>query len=120
MATNYVQEGNVIEFTATQAYSSGDVVVIGGLLGIALNNVANGAQGQAQIKGVFSVPKVSAAVIAAGESLTYDVSASEFDDDQATAAAGDITGPAAVAVEAKGNGDTTISILLTGVPGTVN
>jgi predicted RecA/RadA family phage recombinase len=68
---------------------------------------------------VFEVPKVSAAVIAQGESLTWDASASAFDDNAATPATGDVTGAAAVAFEAGINGQTTLKVLFTGVPGTV-
>jgi predicted RecA/RadA family phage recombinase len=121
MAKNYVQEGKVIDWTnGGTAVASGDVVVIGTLLGVALVDIANGASGAVQIGGVFNAPKVDAAVIAAGETLTWDVSASKFDDDQATPAAGDVTGAAAVAVEGKGaTTDETIAVLFTGVPGTV-
>ena len=120
MATNYVQKGDVIAFTAGAAHSSGDVVVIGALIGVALSDVANGAEGQAQISGVFELPKATAAVIGAGESLTWDSSAGNFDDNAATPATGDVTGAAAVAIEAAGNGATTVKVRLTGVPGTVN
>lgn len=120
MATNYIQEGDRIKFTAAADVSSGDLVVIGTLLGVALTDVANGAEGEAKIKGVFSLPKATAAVIAAGETLTWDVSAGNFDDNAATPATGDITGACAAAIEAAGNGATTVKVLLTGTPGTVN
>lgn len=118
MATNFVQPGKVIDFTAGATLASGAVVAIGQILGVVINDVASGAVGQAQIEGVFTVPKVSAAVIAAGESLTWDVSAAAFDDNAATPATGDITGAPAVAVEAAGNGVTTIKVRFTGAPGT--
>jgi hypothetical protein len=54
-----------------------------------------------------------------GESLTWDVSAGNFDDQAATPATGDVTGAAAVAVEAAGNGATTVKVKFTGTPGTV-
>lgn len=111
MATNYVQEGNVVEFTAGSAISSGDVVVIGGLLGVALADVANGAVGQAQVSGVFTLPKVSAAVIAAGERVQWDVSATGIEDAAATPASGDLVN-CGIAMEAAGNGVTEIDILL--------
>ncbi len=123
MAKNFVQPGNVIPFTAGADTVSGQVVVIGALLGVSLTDVASGAEGEAQITGVFRVPKVSAAVIAAGETLTFDISAAdgvgEFDDNAAVAAAGDITGAAAVAFEAAGAGVTSLLVRFTGVPGTV-
>lgn len=101
MATNFVKDGKTMEFTAGAAYSSGDVVVIGSLIGVVIADVANGAVGVAAIEGVFDLPKVDAAVIAEGEALTYDVSAGEFDDGSATPATGDITG-SCVAMEALG------------------
>lgn len=118
MANNFVQPGKVIEFIAAADKSSGDVVVIGQIIGVALADVASGAQGQAAIDGVYTLPKVSAAVIAAGESLVWDVSAGAFDDNAATPATGDISGAAAVAFEAAGSGVTSLAVKLTGVPGT--
>ena len=119
MATNYDSEGKVVQYTAGANISAGDVVVMGEIIGVALNDIANGDTGSVAIEGVFTVPKVSAAVIAVGESLTYDVSASAFDDNAASPATGDVTGPPAVAVEAGANLQTTIRVKLTGVPGTV-
>ena len=121
MASNYVQPGNIITWTngTGTAVVSGQVVAVGQTLGVALVNIANGAAGSVAIEGVFSVPKVSAAVIAAGESLTWDVSAAAFDDNAATPATGDITGPPAIAIEAAGAGVTTLKVKFTGVPGTV-
>lgn len=120
MAKNYVQEGNVINWTNStgSAVASGAVVAIRQIIGVALVDIANGATGSVALEGVFIVPKVSAAVIAAGESLVWDVSAGQFDDNLATPATGDISGAPAVAVEAAGNGVTTLKVRLTGVPGT--
>ena len=121
MSTKYVQPGNVLDYTnGTGSDTASDaVVVIGALLGVALDDIADGESGPVQIKNVFNVPKVSGAVIAQGESLTYDITAAAFDDNAATAAEGDITGAAAVAAAAAGDGETTMQVLFTGVPGTV-
>lgn len=116
---NTQQAGKVIPFTAAANVVSGQVVRIGNILGVATAAVANGAQGLASIDGVFTVPKVSGAVIAAGESLTWDASAAAFDDNLATPAAGDVTGAASFAFEAAGNGVTSIAVKFTGVPGTL-
>ena len=48
MATNYVQDGTVMPFTASGAVSSGDPVVIGGLLGVALADVADTERTEAE------------------------------------------------------------------------
>lgn len=119
MATNYVNTGEVITYANSgSAISSGDVVVIGQQIGIALVDIANGASGSVRMKGRYTVAKVSAAVIAQGESVIYDVSASAFDDNAATPATGDVSG-CCVAAEAAGNGVTTIDILLNVGVGTV-
>ncbi len=124
MATNYIQPGEVIQHTAAADITAGSVVVIKNMLGVALSDIATGETGSVALKGVFTLPAVSAAVISKGETMTWDVSAAagagSFDDDQATPATGDLTGACAVAWADSGNGDTTVQVLLTGVPGTVN
>ena len=121
MAKNYVQEGKIIDWTngTGAAVVSGQVVVVGQILAVALEDIADSASGPVRIKGVFNVPKVSAAVIAQGESLTWDVSEAAFDDNAATPAAGDVTGAPAVAAEAAGAGVTSFDVLFTGIAGTV-
>lgn len=123
MATNFVQDGKVIDFTAAGTITSGQVVPLQHAVGIALGDAVSGETVAVAIEGVFTVPKVSAAVIAAGESLTWDVSANAsagaFDDNLATPATGDVTGAAAVAFQSAGNGATTLDVMFTGVPGTV-
>lgn len=122
MANNYDSPGEVITWTngTGSAVSSGDPVVVGQILGVALVDIANGSSGSVQISGVFDVPKADAAVIAQGESLTWDASAGEFDDNAATPAAGDVQGGGAVAMEAKGaTTSETILVKFTAIPGTV-
>lgn len=120
MTTKAFQAGNVIDWVngTGGAVAVNTVVVVGNMLGIALVNIGIGETGSVSINGVFNVPKVSAAVIAQGESLVWDVSAGAFDDNAATPATGDISGPPAVAFEAAGNGVTTLLVKFTGVPGT--
>lgn len=115
MATNYRQEGDVMQWTNStgSAVASGDVVKITNMLGIALVDIANGASGSVALKGVFSdVPKVTAAVFTVGEKLIWDVSAGKFDDSAATPASGEVTG-AAIALVAGANLETTCTIMLT-------
>lgn len=121
---NFQQRGEVITIPAVAAaVASGQVVKIGNILAVAAHPAAIGQPLEANVGGVYVVPKVSGAVIAQGESLTWDVSANSgagaFDDNLATPAAGDVTGAAAFAFEAAGNGVTTIAVKFTGVPGTV-
>ena len=123
MTTTYKQEGKVIQYTAGANIAAGKVLKIGNILGVALQDIANGATGPVAIEGVFLAPKVSGAVIAQGESLTWDVSAAsgagEFDDNAATPATGDVTGAAAFAWTGAGSGVTSLLVKFTGTPGTV-
>lgn len=119
MSTNFIQDGDVIQFTAAATYAAGDVVKMGGTLGVALVDMVSGETGSVAIQGVFELPKVTGAVIAQGESLVWDVSAGKFDDNLAVAASGDVSGASAIAWEAAGNGVTTLAVRLTGVAGTV-
>ena len=115
MTTKYIQEGNVIDHIAGADIVSGEVVVIGGRIGVAIADIANGATGAMGVKGVYKLPKVTAAVLSVGESVQYDVSASLLADGGATAATGDLVNCATV-VTAAGNGDTEVEVDIN-VPG---
>lgn len=121
MTSKYVQPGKVLQYAnaSGSTIAAGDVVVIGKILGVALVSIANGATGSVAVEGVFTLPKVTTAVIPQGSHLIWDVSATKFDVGTATPATGDVSGPPAVAFEAAGNGATTLAVKLTGVPGTV-
>ena len=62
MAKNYVMEGKVIPFTAGATTTSGQVVVVGSIVGVAMGDVANGAVGQLAIEGVFDIPAATAEI----------------------------------------------------------
>ena len=118
MAKNFVSDGDVLPWTNTtgNAVASGQLIVIGHTLGVALVAIANGASGAVAVEGVFTVPKVSGAVFVQGEKLVWDVSANSgagaFDDSAATPATGDITG-GAIAWAAGSDGQTTATVKLT-------
>jgi predicted RecA/RadA family phage recombinase len=118
MAVNFVQNGETMQFTAGAAYSSGDVVVIGNQIGVAMSDVASGDAGVAALTGVWSLPKVSGAVITAGQKVLWDVSAGAFDDSLATPATGDVSG-CCIAWESAGNGVTSVAVKIGVVAGTV-
>lgn len=91
MAANYIREGSTAEWTNSgSAVSSGDVVTVGDLLGVAAVDIANGETGTVHISGVFEVACNSADVITQGMKLDWDASASEFVDAIGTAASGDL------------------------------
>lgn len=123
MATNRVQRGEIITVTAAAAISSGQIVTVGNLVGVAMTDAAIGEQVEVAISEVYNLPKLDAAVITQGMRVALDVSAGtngEVDDDAITPAAGDIT-TFGVAFEAKGatTGET-IAVLLTPGTGVVN
>lgn len=117
MTTKYVGEGLTADYVAPAAIVSGAVVVMGAVVGapvtvgVALDDIASGATGAVQIRGVFDIAKVSADVIAQGESVNWDTSASAIAKNAATAATGDVE-DCAIAMEAAGNGVTTIAVQL--------
>lgn len=71
MAKNYIQKGDVIPFTATAAKTSGQVVVVGSLVGVSMTDVANGSTGELAIEGVFDIPAATAA-ISVGAAVYWD------------------------------------------------
>lgn len=78
-----------------------EILVIGGLLAIALADIADGETGDVAIEEVWELPKLDAAVIAQGDYVDYDVSAGEIDDNAMTPASGDLS-DCGVAMEGKG------------------
>jgi predicted RecA/RadA family phage recombinase len=114
MAINYVREGKTLTYSNTgSAIAAGSLIVIGHTLGVALVDIAaTSGVGEVAIEGVFTLPKVTTAVITAGMMLLCDVSDSnKFDVATASPAAGDIT-YGATAMEAAGNGTTTVAVKL--------
>jgi predicted RecA/RadA family phage recombinase len=101
MAANLYKAGGEIR-TVTysnsgSAISAGDVVVLASTdakkcrIGIALDDIAaTSGTGQVAISGCWTLPKVSAAVIAQGESVNWDSSEGAVDDNAHTTAAGDV------------------------------
>ena len=64
---NYVQNGDYITITAGADIASGQLVQFGDLHGVAVAAIANGAQGEIALKGVYTFPKLTGA---AGDATT--------------------------------------------------
>lgn len=113
MATNKVQDGTVIPWTnGGAAVSSGDVVVVGNLVGVALEDIAGSATGSVAIDSVWTVPKTAGTAWTQGAQLSYDVSLGEFNTPAAlTEATGDVL-LCGVAFVAAGSADTTGNVLI--------
>ncbi|WP_241169416.1 DUF2190 family protein [Serratia marcescens] len=70
MAKNFVQNGNTIAITAAAAdIASGDPVVVGDLVAVAITDIATGRTGDGFVFGVFQLPKLAADVIPAGKKV---------------------------------------------------
>lgn len=57
---NFIQTGDMISVPAPATVSSGDIVVVGGLIGVAATDAASGAPVEIKLSGAFTLPKVSA------------------------------------------------------------
>lgn len=68
---NYIQPGDTITVTAPAAVTSGALVVVGSIVGVAAFNAASGADVEIQTEGVFDLPKVLTDDVAAGNLLYY-------------------------------------------------
>lgn len=114
MTTLYVAEGGIIQYSNTgAAISSGDVVVTGDIVGIALTDIAaTTGVGSVATEGVFTVAKTAGTAWTQGAALDWDASASAFHDG-VTPAAGDVVG-CGVAYAAAASGATTGQIKLLG------
>ena len=96
MTTKYKGEGAMVDHVASGAKVSGAVIVLGtangACVGIAHGAIADTETGSVHIEGVFSFVKVTGAVIKQGETVMWDASASNIDDNAATPASGDVMG----------------------------
>jgi len=109
MSTKFVRPGETLPVVLAGTVAVDDVDVVGtGLLGVALSAGVSGDTINYGIEGVWNLPKVSAAVIAQGEQVLWDVSAGAVDDDAATPAAGDFL--CGYADEAAGSGVLEIAV----------
>lgn len=108
MSKNYVQPGKALTVTAPSGgVSSGDVVLLGKLLGIAAHDADGGDPVAIEVEGVFDVAKKSTDVVTVGAILYWDSANSEF-----TLTSTSNT-KAGLAASAAGNGATKVNIKLT-------
>lgn len=108
MAKTYVQEGRYLEVTAPAIVTSGQLVKVGSIFGVAQNDAASGAPVIIDTQGVYTLPVASAVVVAIGDALYWDVADAEFNK---TATANWYLG---VAMTAAANGVTSAQVRLNG------
>jgi predicted RecA/RadA family phage recombinase len=105
---NFINEGRALQFTASGNVASGQGVVIGSVLGVATDAVANGNTGAALIVGRVRLPKASGA-INAGVKLIWDHTAGNLKTSGATT--GNLSN-AAIAASGAASGDATVEVIL--------
>lgn len=108
MAKNFVQEGRVVTVTAPYTLTSGQGCLVGSLFGVALADIANGADGDVATEGVFDVTKLSTDVVTQGALLYWDQGNRRL---TITASTHKLVG---LATRADGNGVLTARILIRG------
>lgn len=72
---NFIQTGVNLTLPAPTDVLSGDVVIVGTILGIAAGSAASGTDMDLVTGGVFRLPKVSALAITIGEAVYWDSTA---------------------------------------------
>ena len=72
MEATFLQKGKVIDYTATNGLSVGQVVSLTNIVGVALNDIASGAVGAVALEGVFEMPAASGITAAIGDKLYWD------------------------------------------------
>ncbi len=119
MAKNYIQKGEVMPWTVTgAAITSGQVVVLGSVIGISLGDYAVGDVAEIALCGVFEVPKATGA-ITQGAPVYWDADGNPAGTTAGTGAAtttSDGNKLAGYAFAAAGSNDTTAIILLGWAP----
>ncbi|MBX9926000.1 MAG: DUF2190 family protein [Hyphomicrobiaceae bacterium] len=107
---NFVQRGDVITVTApTGGVTSGQGVLVGNLFGVAATTVAEGASVEMATVGVYELPKLVSAVIAAGARVAWDNTAKQV------VVPGTGMVPIGIATLAAGNGVATVRVRLDGI-----
>jgi predicted RecA/RadA family phage recombinase len=80
MSTTFKYPAHRIPYTnsGTTTVASGSVVVMGDMIGVAVADIAAGAEGVVEIDGVHVLPAVNNAAIAQGDQVYWDASAGKI------------------------------------------
>ncbi len=106
MASNYVQVGDTLTIPAPADVLSGDVVIAGGIVGIAQNDALTGALVDVATTDVWELAKVGADAFALGDPVYWDDTANLA---TVTTAGNTLIG---VAIAAAGAGAATVKVRL--------
>lgn len=105
---NFIQPGETLTVAAPANVTSGALVVVGSIVGVASFDALQNASVEVVTEGVFTLPKVTTDVAAAGAKLYWDSVAGKL-----TVTPGTNSKPlVGVATAAAGNGATTVDCRL--------
>lgn len=105
MAQNLIQDGDVMPVVLSGTVASGDGILVGDTVGVALNSGVSGDTIQVAICGVYELPKASGAV-SQGVKLYWDSSAKNV---TTTVSSNKQIG---IAFSGAASGDTTVQVKL--------
>ena len=103
---NYIQRGETLPVPAPSGgVTSGQLVVVGKIVGVAASTAAAGVDVELAVEGVFELPKVTTDVVTLGQALYWDSGAGKL-----TNTAGTGSKPlVGYATAAAGNGATVVN-----------
>ena len=102
---NKIKDGKSLQYTATAAIVSGEVVPMNDLHGVAITDAAIGEVVEVLLSGVFEIPKEAPLVINQGDMLYWDIATKKADKTNTNKFIG-------YAVVAAGSADTTVQCKL--------
>jgi predicted RecA/RadA family phage recombinase len=72
---NFVQKGETVTLTAPANVNSGDVVIVGSIIGVASISASSGSDVEVVTRGIFDLPKLTPLAIAQGTKVYWDATA---------------------------------------------
>lgn len=86
MIATFIHRGDAIEHVPAADLPAGSVVVLGALVGVAVQTIPTGHLGALQLTGVFELPRLVGGVIAVGTRLFWDAANQRATTDEAAGA----------------------------------
>ena len=80
MAKNYYQDSDIIDYTADADVVSGELVIKGSLIGVAIKDIADTETGAIKRTGVWTLTKAATVVFAQGDPAYYNTTTKEITD----------------------------------------
>lgn len=102
---NFIQPGEAIDLTVSADTLSGEVVIVGDLIGVASCTVKSGEVVAVNREGVYELPKKTGTAMAVGDKAYYNATDKEVTDDNADTLIGVVTEVAAA-------GDDVVRVLI--------